>query len=341
MPTFYENDPSLQSYWRSIILYGRNVASYKFALAKSLIDLKSKQNDLIKLEDLSVPFSRHLCEHLKHNDKQITSPSSPFLETCKKYNQKKISEDELIQTTKKKGFINVIDAFHKVNGSDIPNRFFIDERLENEGIRITDKFYELYELKESENFLYEVESRWRLVETAWKLGISSSLLEVHYDQDKEIFFTGSSDGRIDVTSSRPALNGYQKGKCFYCYDYISVIKKSEFLAHVDHFFPHTLKSKIFKYYIDGLWNLVLSCQSCNNGTNGKFAKLPTLKLLNRLHKRNEYFASSHLPLSETIRIQTGSTSESRHRYLQGAYLAAKDILIHNWEPDPKGIDTFQ
>ena len=87
--------------------------------------------------------------------------------------------------------------------------------------------------------------------------------------------------------------------------------------------------------------MVLSCQSCNNGTNGKFAKLPTLKLLNRLHKRNEYFASSHLPLSETIRIQTGSTSESRHSYLQEAYLAAKDILIHNWEPEPKGIDTFQ
>ena len=30
---FKEQFPSLDSYWRSIILFGRNVASYKFALA--------------------------------------------------------------------------------------------------------------------------------------------------------------------------------------------------------------------------------------------------------------------------------------------------------------------
>ncbi len=30
---FKEQYPSLESYWRSIILFGRNVASYKFALA--------------------------------------------------------------------------------------------------------------------------------------------------------------------------------------------------------------------------------------------------------------------------------------------------------------------
>lgn len=43
MTTFFENDPTIQNYWRSIILYGRNVASYKFALAKTLIDLKKER----------------------------------------------------------------------------------------------------------------------------------------------------------------------------------------------------------------------------------------------------------------------------------------------------------
>ena len=48
MATFFENDPTLQNYWRAIILYGQNVASYKFALAKAaLIDLKKKPNDLV------------------------------------------------------------------------------------------------------------------------------------------------------------------------------------------------------------------------------------------------------------------------------------------------------
>ena len=40
MSKFYEIEPTLENYWRSILLFGRNVASYKFALAKALYDLK-------------------------------------------------------------------------------------------------------------------------------------------------------------------------------------------------------------------------------------------------------------------------------------------------------------
>lgn len=36
---FQEKYPALESYWRSVILVGRNVASYKFALAKSLLEI--------------------------------------------------------------------------------------------------------------------------------------------------------------------------------------------------------------------------------------------------------------------------------------------------------------
>ncbi len=79
MDEFYEITPSLDNYWRGIILFGRNVASYKFALAKSLFDLSQNQNDLIKLEELAVPFSHHICEHLAQVDKQGTSSSS---KTC-------------------------------------------------------------------------------------------------------------------------------------------------------------------------------------------------------------------------------------------------------------------
>ena len=71
------------------------------------------------------------------------------------------------------------------------------------------------ELKESENLPNEIESRWRLVETAWELNISTNLIQVKYDDEKQLFYADSSNRRIDVTSSRDALNGYQKGKCFF------------------------------------------------------------------------------------------------------------------------------
>ena len=65
MKEFYEIEPSMENYWRSIILFGRNVASYKFALAKALYDLKDHSNDLIKLDELAKPYVKHLLEHLK------------------------------------------------------------------------------------------------------------------------------------------------------------------------------------------------------------------------------------------------------------------------------------
>jgi hypothetical protein len=49
---FYQVEPTLENYWRGIILFGKNVASYKFALAHALYDVKRDGSDLILLEDL-------------------------------------------------------------------------------------------------------------------------------------------------------------------------------------------------------------------------------------------------------------------------------------------------
>lgn len=111
---FYQVQPTLDNYWRAIILFGRNVASYKFALAKSRYELNTISNDLVSLEQLAEPFSRHLCEHLEHSPKQITSKSSRFLTACSNFNAGNLSHDQLIQRTVKLGFNNVIDAFHVV-----------------------------------------------------------------------------------------------------------------------------------------------------------------------------------------------------------------------------------
>lgn len=57
---FKEQYPSLESYWRSVVLFGRNVASYKFALAESLLEIAPTGKTTVDLEELAVPFSRHL-----------------------------------------------------------------------------------------------------------------------------------------------------------------------------------------------------------------------------------------------------------------------------------------
>ena len=338
--SFHAVTPSLDNYWRAIILFGRNVASYKFALAQALTELASHENELIRLDKLAEPFSRHLCAHLKNADKQTTSRSSTFLDTCRKFNSGEITKDKLVEETARIGFANVIDAFHIVNQGEVGVRFFEDERRANNGIRLTDNIFKLFEMPRHGSLLHETEARWRLVETAWELNISRNLIRIEHDNDAGLLFANNLHRRTTVTSSRDALNGYQKGLCFYCFAPISIEAESSDLADVDHFFPHIMKVRGLFPNIDGVWNLVLTCTDCNRGANGKFARVPSLTLMERLSRRNEYLINSHHPLRQTLIQQTGATPDHRNAFLQAAYRAAKVHLLHDWQPEPKGSPIF-
>ena len=336
---FYSVEPTLEEYWRGIVLFGRNVATYKFALAKSLLDINPQSGQLIKLSDLAPVYGGYIAQHLKLADKQATSASSNFLKACRQYNENN-NQSRLIDSTVRLGFNNVIDAFHVVGNREIPKRFYIDERRQNDGIRITDEFSQLVSGVQAKNLVQEVESRWRLVETAWEIGVSRGLLSINYDDvNKSLFSLDRSLKRKPITSCRSALNGYQKGKCFYCFCDISV-NDSGITADVDHFFPHTLKQLGFKVSLDGVWNLVLSCRDCNRGADGKFTAIPTIKLLERLSRRNEFLITSHHPLRETLIQQTGLTQDNRKTFLNNFYHKARTALIHTWEPVLKDAECF-
>ncbi len=334
MPNFLESKPKTESIFRSIILFGRNVASYKFALGKSLLELADQEKTFISLEELAVPFSHHLSEHLKINDKQCTSSSSKFLDKIREYNRGECTKNHLVSSTVKLGFNNVIDAFHVVGKGEVPERFFIDERKERKGIVVTDTLLKLKDNIQFSNFSHEVEARWRLVETAWSLQINPQLLEVRFDSDSNDLYTEFNDfKRTTITSCRDSLNGYQKGHCFYCHrDIVIDGAIAELFADVDHFFPHVLAPEIPEVNINGVWNLVLSCIECNRGAGGKFESIPTVDLLERLHTRNEYLISSHHPLRETIINQTGSTTEKRIEFLQSMDQRSIDLIANRWSP---------
>jgi hypothetical protein len=240
MPDFLSGKRGLDTYWRAVILFGRNVASYKFALAKSLIELAADKTTFISLEELAAPFSKHIVEHLRIVPKQATSPSSRFLEVCRKFNAGEIDRDKLIGQTASLVFNNVIDAFHIVNRGEIPVRFFTDERNGSRpGIRLTDDLFRLAEDGQFQNLPHETEARWRLVETAWELGLPRGVV-VGVEEDGQKLFTVRPGRRISITRSRDALNGYQKGKCFYCFSDVTIDPDAERLADVDHFFPRVL-----------------------------------------------------------------------------------------------------
>jgi hypothetical protein len=338
---FQLNDPSLESQWRAIILFGKNSATYKFAFAKSLLGLIEKEKTKISLNELAIPFANSIVEHLKKSDKQGNAGSSKYLEGCRNYINETITKEDLYSLTEKYGFINVVDAFQNVNGGIIPSPFY--EKNYSQGkkeIVVTDNLLKIKELFQYRNLEQEVEARWSLVETAWNLQINPNLLEVKYDENKSLFFIESNlMRRIDITSVRDSLNGYQKGKCFYSYQDISVNKNDQNICEVDHFLPHVnlLAHATAEANINGVWNLVLADTKINLS---KSAKIPEKRFLHKLFNRNEFYIDSKHPLAETIINQTGSTKESRRRFLETQYNLALTHSIQQWKPEIELIGTF-
>ena len=338
---FQINDPSIESQWRAIILFGKNSATYKFAFAKSLLGLIEQEKTKVSLDELAIPFANSIVEHLKKSDKQGNAGSSKFLEGCRKYINDTITKEDLYNLTEKYGFVNVVDAFQNVNGGTIPNPFY--EKNYSQGkkeIVVTDNLLKIKESFQYRNLEQEVEARWNLVETAWNLQINPNLLEVKYDESKSLFFIESNlMRRIDITSVRDSLNGYQKGKCFYSYQDISINKNDINICEVDHFLPHVNKLAHSQTgaNINGVWNLVLADSSINLH---KKARIPEERFLHRLYNRNEFYIESKHPLAETIINQTGLTKESRRSFLEAQYNLALNHSIHPWKPEIELIGTF-
>ena len=345
MSRFVQANPTTDAYWRAIILFGKNSASYKFALGKTLLELARQEKTFVTLEELAEPYARHLVEHLRRMDRQGTSTSSKFLKSCRQFASGELSKDRLLERTARSGFVNVIEAFHNVNQSEIPTRFFSDERTTRGGIALTDALLALKDDFQYRNLSDEVEARWRLVETAWSLNLSPNLLVARYDPSEEQLYVVSEDARrVDVTSCRSALNGYQKGRCFYCLSEISIDgDEGDTACEVDHLFPHVLigPGVAVGINLDGVWNLVLSCRRCNRGEGGKSARVPYVRpYLERLARRNDYLIESHHPLRETLIAQTGRTRDERTAFLNRVDAFAITHLIHRWRPSVEGPPVF-
>ena len=213
----------------------------------------------------------------------------------------------------------------------------MDARKTHKGIILTDEIFQLFEAQNSQDLINETEARWRLVETAWDMNLPKHLVQIQHD-DRGILVADNKIRRVNVTSAKSALNGYQKSRCFYCFAPITIEQLQEHSADVDHFFPHKLRECDIQKPINGVANLVLACPECNRGQQGKFDRLPSVNLLERLHKRNEYLITSHHPLRETLITQTGFTEPTRRGFLQDAYNCATLHLgmQHKWRPFVQG-----
>ncbi len=327
MTNFIEKNSPPSTYWRAILIIGRNTTSYKFSWQKTLLE-NHKNKSSIKIEDIALPFALNICEHLKNNKKQHTGISNSFLVDCKKYNKNQINSEQLKNSSIKNGFNYVLDAFHNVAGGVIP--IFYEIVKKEKRIVLTDNFFKLLDTSDVNNFNFEVQSRWQVWETGITEGINPRLLDFSVDTNNEILvYRNNKNRRTSVTSLKPFLNLYQKGICFYCRTNIRIEKGFENSCEVDHYFPHKLKD-FGIYNVDQIWNLVLSCVNCNRG---KSLNIPVKEYIYDLDKRNNWYIESHRSIGPHIMKQTAYTRSLRKSYLNKFDEDAISYIPFRWKPN--------
>jgi hypothetical protein len=71
--------------FRSVVLRGRNVASFKFTMGKSVLSLAETGATSASLEELAISL---MCAHIKEMATQSTSASSRFLDACRHFKRR-------------------------------------------------------------------------------------------------------------------------------------------------------------------------------------------------------------------------------------------------------------
>jgi len=307
------NQFDTKDFWRAILLYGRNAATYKIALAQSLIELTDEDKNIVTLDELAAKFFNLYKDRLKNkNMPQLYQKNriTVMERIIMNYETDNITETKAIENVARRAFNDVIPRFHTVYGSEIPIKFY----EYNDGkLILTDNIHEIISNNDEKQIKSEVLSRWDLLEAAFEINNKNGKLI----NDIRKFYIKNGYERTDITHNIPVLNSYQNDTCFYCGE-----KMQEGQIEVDHVIPRQLVQH------DQIWNLVLAHGFCNNQ---KLDALPSKEYIIKLINRNEHFIKSNHPIKNKLIKQLGETFYERKKYIQKVYEDAKIAIGFTWE----------
>ena len=300
-------------FWKGIILFGLNAATYKMALAKTLLQFSLQGKQCIDWYDLSAAYLDNYCQRLAATSRpQQSNPSRiTFMErVVKELQLNNISYEQAVSRVAEKGFVDVVPRFHTIgtNKELACNKFY--EAVPGKQISLKDSILG-FGAEEVGRLQQEIDARWSLLEGAFT--INQSQFELANDI-RDIYIQHGYD-RKPITQNIPFLMGYQGNTCFYCGEELG----SD--IHVDHVLPRQVVCH------DEVWNLVLAHDSCNLL---KSDKLVGAHFLEKLVRRNENIMGSNHPWKKKIAQALGSTPAKRSRALTSHYDNVKTVLGRNY-----------
>lgn len=313
-PNFEEVD-----YWKAIVLYGLNQATYKIALGKTLIELTSQNQSSIEWHTLSESFLNNYIERIgKNPTPQQSNPSRKTVleRIVTQLNLGVIDKEEAILRVSQEGLNDVVPRFQTI-GNDtslVADRFYQFDH--GKKLYLNDSLFKISETHRIE-LLDELEARWSLLEGAFKITQGDFKLT---NDIREIYLL---DGykRTNLTNNIPFLTGYQGNTCFYCGE--PILNEN---IHVDHVLPRQVLQH------DEIWNLVLSHSVCNLN---KDDSLVGKHYLEKLMFRNENIMGSNHPWKKKISDSIGDTKPKRIKSMLFHYENVKTVLNGRyWENNP-------
>jgi hypothetical protein len=303
----------LKYYFNSILTKGRKDNTYKFALARFLIDyahglddayikkkLMSNEREIIPYSVISKAFLKYywhqVCKYMiRQNPNLEKLPLVVQILHTIFGNQYR---PETFESIKKEKIVAAEKKIEKVCFVEVIPRF---QNLK-EGISVTSKkiFFDYHDnlievmpealqfFKENYLFLYKtVILEWAKFLEKLNDGLPRLISKIE----------GQDPSRKSLQKLKMILGQYFD-RCFYCNNLLPIEKN---LIHVDHCIPW---SYIFE---DEIWNLVLSCRKCNLK---KHSSLPNIGLIKILINRNKNYRDGIDILKKSLaKLETAGNQE--------------------------------
>lgn len=304
-----------QDYWKAIILYGLNTATYKLAFAHSLLDFSAQGKNAVDWSELADKFLNKYIARLSTQDPmpQLGLPGrlTVMERVVAKLKAGTISPSQGVEEVALAGLNDVVPRFQTINSDPkfIGARFF--EIDHGRKIILTDHLHNLASSTTGE-LREEIDARWALLEGAFLIKNSNWSLS---NDIRQTYIANGYDRR-DLTPHVPFLRGYQGSTCFYCAQ-----SMMEGGVHVDHVLPRQVVNH------DEIWNLVLAHPICNE-LKSDFLVAPFF--MEKLYARNENIVGSSHPWRKQIELQLGKSPPIRKSNLAREYERVGTILGRNY-----------
>jgi hypothetical protein len=342
---FYRVEPTPVTSWRMAVLMGANSRTYKFALGAALLELAKAGQDEATVEELAVPYAWRLAQHA---DQYPQGPATAvggtkdFLTVLATEREASLDAgrptEKLIAAAIESMPSMVMQKFHNLRGMGQINHSFYTLQGRGASRRVV-LSKDLQTVAQHELLVDELAARWAIVEASFDAGIGRGLVGsgMTVSEDGEHLLTTTR--RVSLTRVRPALTGFQHGRCFYCPDPLSAEPRA---VHVDHVYPFSFMARTSWKGPDlnGVWNLVAACRGCNLS---KSSRMPTGDEVERLLARNNAIAGSPHPLRRTLERtmatpsgRPATTSADRYKFMRRVHLLVGEGRFP--EPDETGSE---